>query len=213
MIGNYFGGLSVNDVLFKNRVVIINEPINDNNASIIVQKIIILNNTSKEDIYILLDSPGGQVTSCFAIYDTIRWCTCDVNTVCLEKTSAFATLLLSSGTKGKRYAFNNSLITPTLYIGAGKAEGIYSEMAKQLNSIIDKTIEIFAINTGNDIEIMKSACMVEHTLTSHDAKEKGFIDCIINENIISKSRFPLNPFIKLHNAKYSILNVLKQNRI
>ncbi len=117
-------GLHIKDILFQKRVIIIDELMNDYNANIIVQQLITLNDSSDKDIYIFINSAGGIVTSGFAVFDTIRWCKCDVNTICLNSTAAFATLLLTSGTKGKRYAFLDSLIIPTQHIIAHNADGI-----------------------------------------------------------------------------------------
>lgn len=164
---------------FNKRIILINEVIDDKKASIIVQQLIDLHDkSSSEDIYILIDSPGGMVTSSFAIFDTIRWCNCDVNTICLNLSASISTLLLSAGTKGKRYAFSEAMISPTLHTSA-KTDDIYSESAEVANRITDKTIEIFASLTQNDYSTMKSACLTEHFLTASEAKSKGFIDNVI----------------------------------
>lgn len=167
------------------RIVIINEAINDTNASIYVEQLIgLYEKSSTQDIYIFIDSPGGAVTSCFAIFDTIRWCKCNVNTICLNFSASLSTLLLSAGTKGKRYAFSGAEITPTLYTSA-KTEAIYSSSAEISNKITEKTIELFSSLTQIDYLTMKSACLTEHFLTAKEAYSKGFIDGMISDKCYS----------------------------
>lgn len=164
---------------FSKRIILMDEAIDDKNASIIVKQLIDLHDISNsEDIYILIDSPGGLVSSSYAIFDTIKWCKCDINTICLNLSSSISTLILSAGTKGKRYAFSEAMISPTLHTSA-KLDAIYSSNAEVANRITEKTIEIFANLTDNDYVTMKSACLTEHFLTASDAKSKGFIDNVI----------------------------------
>lgn len=164
---------------FSKRIILINEVINDKNASIIIQQLIDLHDkSSSEDIYILIDCPGGIVTSSFAIFDTIRWCHCDINTICLNYSNSISTLLLSAGTKGKRYAFSEAIISPTLHTSA-KTDAIYSDSAEVANRITEKMIQILSNLTENDYNTMKSACLTEHSLTACEAKSKGFIDNVI----------------------------------
>ena len=203
--------------LFQKRVIIIDEPINDYIANIVVQQLIALNDSSEEDIYIFINCEGGRATSGFAIFDTIRWCKCDVNTICLSSTAAFATVLLTSGTKGKRYAFLDSLIIPTLHISSHNADGIYSDTSKNINMVIDKTIKILADNTGNELEIMRSSCLIEHILNSQEAQKLGFIDVIIDEYINKKgfrSLIKKIPFMKNDKINYlEIYNNLREKGI
>jgi len=167
------------------RVIILNEPIDNENASIIVNQLISLHDKANtKDIYILIDSPGGLITSGYAIFDTIRWCECDINTFCLSFSAGLSTLLLSAGTKGKRYAFSKALITPTLFTSANN-ESIYSSNAEVGNKATEKTIELFANLTENDYPTMKSACLTKHFLTSDQAQSKGFIDNVILDKTFS----------------------------
>ncbi|MCX7921547.1 MAG: ATP-dependent Clp protease proteolytic subunit [Clostridia bacterium] len=168
----------------SDRIIILDSPIDDENASVIVEQLIYLNDTSKhKDISLLIDCPGGSVAAGFAIYDTMRWCECNISTICLSMTAGFASLLLSAGTKGKRYMFNDSLFTPTQYINS-ESPKIYTENAEILNRVIDKTIQVYADITGNTFEVMKLACLTGHILSPAEAVSNGFVDHVIGESCV-----------------------------
>ena len=171
--------------LLEKRIIPIERVIDDAYATAKIQQLLDLSDYSNEDIYLFINNPGGYVTACFALYDTIRWCSCDVNTVCCRGTAAFATLLLAAGSRGKRFAFQDSVIIPTLFTRGKAPEFIYAD-AVDLSVVTDKTVQTFARLTGNTTETMRAVCTANHRLGAEDAKKYGFIDKVIGSQIIKK---------------------------
>ena len=94
--------------LLEDRIVFITGEINDNNSNIIVSELLYLDSINQEDIYIYINSPGGSITSGMAIYDTMNYIKSDIVTICIGMAASMASIILSSGTKGKRYILPNS---------------------------------------------------------------------------------------------------------
>lgn len=170
----------VDFLLLEKRIIHIDDSIEDSFASMLVKKLIYLNNPPYDDAYFFINSPGGSITSSFAVYDTMRWCKYKIATVCLHQTAAIATLLLAAGSRGMRYAFADSIIKPALYYSVGNSDVLYSEKAAVINSALEKTLNIYAALTNNSVEMMSTICMTDHTLNAEEAQNYGYIDNIIN---------------------------------
>ena len=132
------------------------------------------------DIIMLICSPGGDVTAGMAIYDSMNNAVCDVQTICYGEASSMAALLLSSGTKGKRYAMPNANIMIHQPLGGvqGQATDI-AITAKQIIKTRDKVNEIMAKNTGKSIEEINAATERDNYLTPEEALEFGLIDKVL----------------------------------
>ena len=97
--------------LLSDRIIMLNDQVNDQTASLLVAQLLFLESTDPDkEIQFYINSPGGSVTSAFAIFDTMRYLKCDVSTICVGLAASAASLLLVSGTKGKRFALPNSEI-------------------------------------------------------------------------------------------------------
>ena len=97
--------------LLKDRIIILNGEINDDLASLVIAQLLFLESENdKEDIYLYINSPGGNISSGLAIFDTINYIKCDVSTICIGLAASMGAFLLASGTKGKRYSLVNSEI-------------------------------------------------------------------------------------------------------
>lgn len=94
--------------LLKDRIIIISDEINDNNANIVVAQLLYLDSINHDDISLYINSPGGSITAGMAIYDTMNFIKSDVSTICIGMCASMAAFLLSSGKKGKRFALPNS---------------------------------------------------------------------------------------------------------
>ena len=136
--------------LLKDRIVFINGEIRDEYANIIVAQILFLESENPDkDISIYINSPGGSVTAGLAIYDTIKYVKCDVQVICIGQAASMGAVLLSAGTKGKRYCLPSSTIM--IHQPTGGAEGQSSDIliqSKELNRLNKLLIKYLAENTG-----------------------------------------------------------------
>lgn len=180
-------------LFFKKRIILVNNIIEDNFASSIVAKLIYLNTPPYDDVFLFINSTGGTLTSAFAVYDVIKWCKCRIITICIQQAAAFATFLLAAGSKGMRYAFEDSIILPALYPSLGDSGGLYTDKASEISSIFEKTISIYASLTNNSVAKMQTICMIDHKLKAEEALHYGYIDKIINFDML-KSIIPIDYF-------------------
>ncbi len=167
--------------LLKDRIVFIGTPIDDHVSNLIIAQLLYLQmEDTTKDINLYINSPGGSVTAGLAIYDTIQFVKCDVATYCVGQASSMAAILLSSGTKGKRYALPNSRILIHQPWGGvqGQAEDI-SRQAREILRLREKINEILAFHTGKDIEVIKRDTDRDYFMTSYEAKDYGLIDEVI----------------------------------
>lgn len=134
----------------------------------------------KKDIHMYINSPGGSVTAGMAIYDTMNFLNCDVVTYCVGQAASMATVLLSAGTKGKRYALPNSRVM--MHQPYGGAGGQASDITIAANEILRwrKTInEILAMNTGKTPEQIEKDSDRDFFLSAKDSMEYGLVDKVI----------------------------------
>ena len=139
--------------LLKNRIILLSGEIDDILANTVVAELLYLDSLSHEDISIYINSPGGNVTSGFAIYDTMNFIKSDVSTICLGMAASMAAFLLSSGKEGKRYALPNSEVM--IHQPLGGASGQATEIkiaAEHILKTKKKLNEILAKNTGKSIK-------------------------------------------------------------
>lgn len=171
-------------LLLRNRIVFLGTPINDQVANVIVAQLLYLDREDNErDIMFYINSPGGQVSSGLAIYDTMQMISAPVSTVALGMTASFGTLLLLSGSKGKRYALPNSTIHMHQPLGGvqGQASDIEIEareilrLKKLLNSIIEK-------HTVMPPDLIERYTDRDFYMTAEKAKELGLIDTVAEMN-------------------------------
>jgi ATP-dependent Clp protease protease subunit len=168
--------------LLKDRIVFLGTPVDDMVANVIVAQFLFLQmNDPKKDIHFYINSPGGSVTAGLAIYDTMQWLTCDVNTYCVGMAASMGAVLLSAGTKGKRFALPNSDIM--IHQVLGGAEGQASDVeirVKHMLRLKRRLNEVLSHHTGQPYEIVEKACDRDNFMTATEAKEFGLVDEVVS---------------------------------
>jgi ATP-dependent Clp protease protease subunit len=167
--------------LLKDRIIFIGTTIDDIVANLIIAQILFLQMEDvNKDINIYINSPGGSVTAGLAIYDTIQFVKPAVCTYCVGQATSMGALLLSAGTKGKRFALPNSRIMIHQPWGGiqGAAEDI-SRHAKEILKLRDTINEILALHTGQSLEKIQKDTDRDYFMSSQEAKEYGLIDEVI----------------------------------
>jgi len=167
--------------LLNDRIIILSEEVNDTTASLVVAQLLYLEAQDPDkDIQFYINSPGGSVSSGFAIYDTIQYIKSDVSTICIGLAASMGAFLLSSGAKGKRTALPNAEIMIHQPTGGyqGQATDIQIHAEKILRTK-EKLNAIFAENTGKPIDIIREASERDNFMTADEAKAFGIIDHVI----------------------------------
>ena len=168
-------------LLLKERIVFLNTPINDQIANIIIAQLLFLEREDPDrDINLYISSPGGVVSAGFAIYDTMQLISPDVSTICLGMAASMATLLLSGGTKGKRYALPNSTIHMHQPLGGAQGQASDIEIAaREIIRLQEKLRTMLAEHTGQPYEKIAVDTDRDYYLTADQAAEYGLIDEIL----------------------------------
>jgi len=167
--------------LLKDRIIFIDNQIDDNVASLVVAQLLFLESEDpKKDINIYINSPGGSVTAGMAIYDTMRYVKPDVATICVGMAASMGAVLLSAGTKGKRYALPNAEIM--IHQPLGGTQGQASDIKIQADWMMKtkaKLNKILSENTGKDIEIIEADTDRDNFMSACEAVEYGLIDKVL----------------------------------
>ncbi len=166
--------------LLEDRIVFLTGEVNDASANIIIAQLIYLEGKNPDkDIFLYINSPGGSVSAGMAIYDTIKYIKCDVSTICIGLAASMGAFLLSSGTKGKRFALPNSEIM--IHQPLGGAQGQASDIeiqARHIQKIKAKLNKILSENTGKSLEVIEKDTDRDNYMSAEEAKEYGLIDNI-----------------------------------
>ena len=166
--------------LLKDRIIFIDGEINDINANIVIGELLYLSSKSDDDIQIYINSPGGSVTAGLAIYDTIKFINCDVSTICVGLSASMAAFLLSSGTKGKRYALPNSEIMIHQPIGGAQGQATEIQIAaERIIKIKKKLNKLLSENTGKSLKRIEKDVERDYFMDSKEALNYGIIDKIL----------------------------------
>lgn len=167
--------------LLNDRIVMLSEEVNDTTASLVVAQMLYLEAQDPDkDIQFYINSPGGSVTSGFAIYDTMQYIKCDVSTICIGMAASMGAFLLSSGAKGKRLALPNAEIM--IHQPSGGSQGQATDIqiqAEQILKIKSKLNSILAENTGKPLEIIEADTERDHFMTAQEACDYGLVDKVI----------------------------------
>lgn len=168
--------------MLANRIILLTEPINDETAAAITSQLLYLEAENSEDpITIYINSPGGSISSGFAIYDVMNKIKCPVHTMVMGIAASMAAFILCSGSRGSRYALPNASIM--IHQPKGAIEGQATDVeiyAKRLVDLRQELYKIMAKNTGMSYDEMAYACERDNYLTPKKALEMGFIDKIIS---------------------------------
>jgi len=167
--------------LMKDRIIFIGEAISDPLANYVIAQMLYLQmQDPNKDINIYINSPGGSVTAGLAIYDTMQFVTCDVNTYCMGMAASMGAVLLTAGTKGKRYALPNSHIM--IHQVSGGAQGTASDVERTVEfmySLKKRLNVILSKHTGKSIEQVEIDADRDNYMTAADAAEYGLIDKVL----------------------------------
>ena len=168
-------------LLLKERIIFLNTPINDQVANVIIAQLLFLEREDPDrDINLYITSPGGVVSAGLAIYDTMQLINPDVSTICLGMAASMATILLSGGAKGKRYALPNSTIHMHQPLGGAQGQASDIEIAaREIIRLQDKLRSMLAENTGQPYDKIATDTDRDYYLTADQAAEYGLIDEIL----------------------------------
>lgn len=167
--------------LLKERIIFLTGQVHDEMSSLICAQLLFLESENpKKDIYMYINSPGGVVTSGMAIYDTMQYITCDVNTLCIGQACSMGSLLLTAGTKGKRFSLPNSQIM--IHQPSGGAKGMASDIEIQANLILSmrkRLNNLYVKHTGQKLAVIEKAMDRDNFMYPEEAKKFGLIDEIV----------------------------------
>ena len=167
--------------LLNDRIIVLSDEVNDATASLVVAQLLFLESQDPDkDISLYINSPGGSVSAGMAIYDTMQYIKCDVSTICMGMAASMGAFLLSSGTKGKRFALPNSLVMIHQPLGGAQGQATDIEIvAKQILKTKDNLNRILAENTGKPIEQIYADTERDNYMTAQEALEYGLVDKVI----------------------------------
>ena len=167
--------------LLKDRIVFIDGEINDTTADLAVAQILFLESENPEkDISIYINSPGGAVTAGLAIYDTMKYVKCDIQTICMGQAASMAAILLAGGTKGKRYALPSSRVM--IHQPRGGVEGQESDisiLAKEIIRLKKLSIDYLANDTGKKSDKVAEDIERDYYMSAQEAMDYGVVDHVM----------------------------------
>lgn len=168
--------------LLKERIIFLGTAIDDTVANLIIAQLLFLESEdSKSDIKLYINSPGGSVNAGLAILDTMNLVKADVSTICVGMAASMAAVLLSSGTKGKRFSLPNSRIM--IHQGSAGFEGSPSDIeitAREVLASREKLDEILAANTGKSVDQVHKDTDRDFWMSASDATKYGIVDKVIS---------------------------------
>ena len=167
--------------LLKDRIIFLGTPIDDTIANLVMAQLLHLESDDPDkDIFLYINSPGGSITSLFAVYDTMQYIRPDVSTVCMGMAASAAAVILAGGAKGKRYALPHARIM--LHQPSGGAQGQASDIEIQARLIVqmrEQLNEILAEHTDQDLSKVESDTERDYWMLAGEAKEYGVIDGLL----------------------------------
>ncbi len=174
--------------LMKDRIVFIGEAISDPLANYVIAQMLYLQmQDPSKDINIYINSPGGSVTAGLAIYDTMQFVTCDVNTYCMGMAASMGAVLLCAGSKGKRFALPNSHIM--IHQVSGGAQGTASDVERTVEfmySLKKRLNKIIAHHCGKTAEDIEKDADRDNYMTAEDACAYGLVDKVLESKADDK---------------------------
>jgi len=174
-------GYDIYSRLLVDRIIFLGTPVDDNVANVVIAQMLFLQMTDpNKDIHLYLNSPGGSVTAGLAVYDTMQFLTCPVNTYCIGQAASMGAVLLCAGTKGKRFALPNANIMIHQLLGGAEGPATDVEirvkymlrLKQRLNSIISK-------HTGKAFDVVEKDCERDYFMSAEEAKDYGLVDEVV----------------------------------
>ena len=169
--------------LLKERVIFITGAVEDHMANLIVAQLLFLEaDNPDKDINLYINSPGGSVTAGMSIYDTMSYIKPDISTLCIGQASSMGAVLLTGGTKGKRFALPNSRIMIHQPLGGFQGQATDIEIhAKEVLKIRTKLNEVLSKHSGQKIETIEQDTERDNFMSGEEACDYGFIDKVISK--------------------------------
>lgn len=167
--------------LLKDRIIFLGSVVTDDLANVIVAQMLFLQSDDpKSDIHLYINSPGGSITAGMAIYDTMQFVTCDIATYCIGQAASMGAVLLTAGTKGKRYSLPNAriMIHQPLAGMQGTAEEIMIH-ARELQRVKQRMNEIMIRHTGHSLDKIEKDTDRDCFMTAEEAAEYGLVDKVV----------------------------------
>ena len=169
--------------LLKERIIFLTGEVNDAVSSVICAQFLFLESEDpKKDIFLYINSPGGVVSSGLAIYDTIQYIRPDVSTVCVGQAASMGSLLLASGTRGKRYCLPHSRIMTHQPSGGVQGQATDIEIhAKEIINLKKKLNLIYEKHTGQSLNVIETMMERDYFMSADEAKKVGIVDKVVSE--------------------------------
>ncbi len=167
--------------LLKDRIIFIGTIVDDTVANLVIAQLLFLQMEDPDkDINVYINSPGGTVTSGLAIYDTMQFVRCDINTYCVGQATSLGAVLLAAGAKGKRYALPHArIMIHQPWGGVQGAAADISIQAKEILTLRDRIYDILVEHTGQPLEKIKKDTDRDYFMSAAEAKEYGLVDEVI----------------------------------
>ena len=167
--------------LLKDRIIFLGTPIDDFVANVVSAQMLFLESENPDqDISIYINSPGGEITGLFAIYDTMQYIKCDIRTICFGQAASAAAVLLGAGTHGKRYALPHARILIHQPHGGAAGQAVDIEIqAKEIIRMRNLLEEILAHHTGQSVERVRKDSDRDFIMSAEESKEYGLIDEVL----------------------------------
>jgi ATP-dependent Clp protease, protease subunit len=178
--------------LFANRVVYLGTPIDDAIANLIVAQLLTLESDDPDkDISLYVNSPGGEITGLFAIYDTMQFIKCDVSTICVGQAASAAAVILSAGARGKRFVLPHSRVLIHQPHGGASGQAVDIEIqAKEIVRMREALDQILAHHTGQSVERVKTDTDREFIMGAEEAVLYGIVDEVITNRELAAVGVP-----------------------
>jgi ATP-dependent Clp protease protease subunit len=178
--------------LLKERIIFLGTPIDDTVANLMMAQLLHLESEDPEkDISIYINSPGGEITGLFAIYDTIQYIKPDVSTICIGQAASAAAVLLAAGTHGKRFVLPHSRILIHQPHGGASGQAVdIAIQAKEITRMRELLDNILAHHTGQSVEKIAGDTDRDFIMSAIEAKEYGIIDEILSNRELASVGVP-----------------------
>lgn len=176
--------------LLEDRIIFLGEEVNAASASVVVAQLLFLEaEDPSKDIHLYINSPGGEITSGMAIYDTMKYIKCDVSTICTGMAASMGAFLLAGGTKGKRLALPNAEIM--IHQPSGGSQGQATEIeiaARHILKVKENMNRILSENTGKPFEQVAKDTDRDNWMSAQEAVEYGLIDSVVTARSESEKK-------------------------
>ena len=183
---------TVFDRLLKDRIIFLGTPIDDVVANIVIAQLLHLESEDPDkDISIYINSPGGEITGLFAIYDTMQFVKCEVSTICLGQAASAAAVILASGTPGKRFVLPHSRVLIHQPHGGASGQAVDIEIqAKEIVRMREALDSILAHHTGQDVDKVARDTDRDFIMSATEAKDYGIVDEVITNRELASVGVP-----------------------